>query len=207
MRNRWFCLLLAGVLLLGCCIPGVPVRAASAMTASEDLLDVIKAFEGFSGKPYVDTDGKYTIGYGTRCPDDLVDQYNETPMTKEEADAELRRVVATYEKEVNAFIDRHGLSYEQRQFDALISLVYNIGSSWLKKGETLVNALVGDVPRNELIYAFSIYSVSGGKRSVGHVRRRLAEAAIYLDGVYGRTPPANYTFVLYDPQGGEVSSF
>lgn len=206
MKKRWLCLVLAGILLWGCCVPAVQIRAASEMTASEELLEVIKAFEGFSGTPYRDTDGKFTIGYGTRCPDDMVEHYNETPMTKEEADAELRRVVATYEKEVNAFLDRNGLTYQQQQFDAVISLVYNIGSSWLKKGDTLISALVGGASGNELIYAFSIYSISGGKRSVGHVRRRLAEAAIYLDGVYGRTPPANYTFVLYDPQGGEVSA-
>ena len=207
MRKRSICFCLALILVLGLMVPAAQVRAASSMVSSDELLEVIKAFEGFSGTPYRDTDGKYTIGYGTRCPDDMVEHYNETPMTEEEADAELRRVVATYEAEVNKFIDNNGLSYEQRQFDAVISLVYNCGSSWLKKGNTLVKALTGGASGNELIFAFSIYSVSGGVRSVGHVRRRLAEAAIYLEGHYSRTAPDNYCFVLYNGQGGTVSEY
>lgn len=206
MKKRLLCLCLAFSLILGLFAVAPAIRAASSMKASEDLIAVIKEFEGFSGTPYLDSDGKYTIGYGTRCPDDLVDQYNETPMTEEEADAELRAVIVTYEKDVNDFIDKNGLSYSQRQFDAVVSLIYNVGSSWLKKGSTLVKALTNGATGNELIYAFSIYSMSNGVRSVGHIRRRLAEASIYLDGHYSRTAPDNYCFVLYDAQGGTISA-
>ena len=121
------CLVLALVLSIFAIAP-VQVRAASQMTASEDCLSVIKVLEGFSGKPYLDTDGKYTIGYGTRCPDELVSKYNATPMTKEEADAELRKEVVTYEKAVNAFIDKYSLTYTQGQFDGVVSLVEPISA-------------------------------------------------------------------------------
>lgn len=206
MKKRMLCLCMAVCLFLGTFVLPADTRAASSMTASEELLAMIKQFEGFSGTPYVDTDGLYTIGYGTRCPEELVDQYNETPMTEEEADAELRKAVATYAADVNAFIDKHGLSYEQRQFDAVISLVYNIGSGWLKKGDTLVDALTGGATGNELIYAFTIYSMSNGIRSLGHIRRRLSEACIYLEGIYSRPAPERYCHVLYDAQGGTISA-
>ena len=84
MKKRMLCLILA-VCLLTALLPA-NVRAASSMKASDDVISIIKQFEGFSGTPYVDTDGLYTIGYGTRCPEELVAQYNETPMTEEEAE-------------------------------------------------------------------------------------------------------------------------
>ena len=204
MMKKLLSLCLAFVLVIGLVNMAPVARAASDFKASESCIAFIKEFEGFSGKPYRDSDGKYTIGYGTRCPDELVDKYMETPMTQEEADAELREKLVTYENAVNAFIDRNGLTYEQRQFDALISLVFNCGTSWLSKGSTLVRALVSGAEGNELIYAFSIYSMSGGTRSVGHVRRRLAEANVYLNGQYSRTAPDNFAYVLYNAQGGTI---
>ncbi|MBQ3214949.1 MAG: SH3 domain-containing protein [Oscillospiraceae bacterium] len=184
-----------------------PVSAASDMKTSDSGLDLIKQFEGFSGTPYRDTDGHYTIGYGTRCPTDMIEYYMQTPMTHEEAEAELRKEVLTYEKAVNSFIDRHGVTFTQQQFDAVVSLVYNVGPSWLTKGGTLINALAGGATGNELIYAFTIYSMSGGNRSVGHVKRRLAEANAYLNGEFSRDLPDNYAYVLYDGRGGTVSSY
>lgn len=206
MKKRILSICLVIALLFGILVLPQDTRAASSMTTSDQLVDLIKAFEGFSAVPYLDSDGKYTIGYGTRCPDELVAQYQETPMTTEQAEAELRAVLITYETTVNQFIDKHGLNYGQQQFDALVSLVYNVGGSWLSKGNTLVNALTGGATGNELIYAFSIYSMSGGVRSVGHVRRRLAEAAIFLEGSYSRTAPDKYCYVLYDAQGGKISA-
>lgn len=208
MNKRVLSLCLAVALLLSFfAIAPVTVRAASNMTTSEACLSVIKELEGFSGTPYKDSDGKYTIGYGTRCPDDLVDQYMKTPMTKEEADAELRKEMVNYEDAVNAFIDRHGLSYTQGQFDGVISLVFNCGTSWLTKGSTLISALSGGATGNDLIYAFCVYSMSGGSRSIGHVKRRLSEANMYLNQEYARTPPSHYSYVLYDGNGGTVSSY
>lgn len=206
MKKRLICLCVVLSVVVGL-FALAPVSAASDMKASDDCLGIIKAFEGFSGTPYRDTDGLYTIGYGTRCPTELVDFYKENPMTPEEADAELRAAVVTYEKAVNSFIDRHGVTFTQQQFDAVVSLIYNVGSSWLTKGNTLINALKGGASGNELIYAFTIYSMSGGNRSIGHVKRRLAEANVYLNGVYSRTLPDNLAYVLYDAQGGKVSSY
>ena len=207
MYKRFLSLCLAVTLLLSIlAFAPVNVRAASQMTTSAQCLSIIKELEGFSGKPYKDTDGKYTIGYGTRCPDALVSKYMQTPMTEAEAEAELIKEMVSYETAVNSFIDRHGLSYNQGQFDALVSLVFNVGTSWLTKGTTLIRALADGAGANDLIYAFSIYSMSGGSRSIGHVKRRLAEANMYLNSQYSRTPPSHYSYVLYDPNGGTLDS-
>lgn len=208
MNKRFLSLFLALALLLSVfAMAPIQVRAASQMTTSENCLDVIKELEGFSGKPYKDTDGKYTIGYGTRCPDSLVSKYMNTPMTREEADAELRKEMVSYEKAVNDFIDRHSLTYTQGQFDGVVSLVFNCGTSWLTKGNTLIKALSGGATGNELIYAFCVYSMSGGSRSIGHVKRRLSEANMYLNQDYGRNPPDHYSYVLYKGNGGTLDTY
>lgn len=208
MNKRFLslCLTLALVLSIFTLTPTL-AYAESQMTASEACLTVIKELEGFSGKPYKDTDGKYTIGYGTRCPDELVSKYKLNPMTKEEADAELRKEMVSYETAVNAFIDRHSLTFTQGQFDGVVSLVFNCGSSWLTKGNTLIEALSGGATGNELIYALSIYSMSGGSRSIGHVKRRLAEANMYLNEEYSRTPPDHFSYVLYNANGGTLETY
>lgn len=207
MNKRFLslCLVLALVLSFFAFAPAA--YAESKMATSEACLTVIKELEGFSGKPYRDTDGKYTIGYGTRCPDELVSKYRNNPMTKEEADAELRKEIVSYETAVNAFIDRHSLTFTQGQFDGVVSLVFNCGNSWLTKGKTLIEALSGGATGNELIYAFSIYSMSGGNRSIGHVKRRLSEANMYLSEEYARTPPEHFSYVLYHANGGTLDTY
>ena len=187
----------------------VPVAgyAASSLKTSDSCINVIKELEGFQGKPYVDTDGKYTIGYGTRCPDSKVEYYRNNPMSEAEADSELRKALTEYEKAVNAFADKHGVTFQQGQFDGIISLVYNCGTSCLSNGETLIRALSKGYTGNDLIYAFSIYSMSGGKRSIGHVNRRLAEANMYLYQSYGRYAPDYFSYVLYNENGGKLSTY
>lgn len=208
MKKKLLSLCLAVALLVGT-IAVIPMttRATSDMKASEECIAIIKEFEGFVGTPYVDSDGLYTIGYGTRCPTDMVEYYKENPMTEEEADAALREKMSEYESAVNAFIDKHSLTYAQCQFDAVVSLVFNIGPNWLNKGSTLIAALSGGAEGNDLIQAFTIYSMSGGKRSEGHIRRRLAEANMYLNGVYNRTAPSNYGYVLYKAGAGKISGY
>lgn len=208
MMKKLLCVFLAAAMLASLVfLEPAFVRAASDMKVSEECISVIKDFEGFSATPYRDANRQYTIGYGTKCPDELVEHYMNTPMTEEEADAELRKEMGSYESAVNQFIDKHSLSYSQSQFDAVVSLVFNCGPNWLNKGETLIGALSSGAGGNELIYAFVVYSMASGSRSVGHIKRRLSEAYMYLEGGYGRTAPSNYTYVIFNATGGTVSTY
>ena len=206
MFKKLLCLCLAVSVLLGLFVLAPATRAASDMKTSEEGIAFIKNYEGFSGTPYKDGN-RYSIGYGTKCPDDMVEHYTQTPMTKEEADAEMRSVLASFEKAVNKFIDDHSLTFEQRQFDAVVSLVYNCGTSYLTRGTTLIAALTNDVTESELIYAFCIYNKSKGSVSVPHVKRRMAEANIYLNGEYTIRIPENFGYVVYDGNGGTVVDY
>ena len=121
MIKRWLCGFLAAVLLLGM-VAGFPVevRAASAMTSSDALLEFLKTVEGFSATPYWDY-GQWTVGYGTRCPDDKLEEYRANGITREAALELLEIALKTFEDALNSFIDQYQLTLNQGQFDALIS--------------------------------------------------------------------------------------
>lgn len=204
MKRKLLCLVMVLAILLSIPVPGY---AASSLKISNSGIAVIKELEGFRATPYVDTNGKYTVGYGTQCTDSEAEYYKKNPITEKEADQMLRNVLVDFEKAVNSFADKHGLTLTQGQFDGIVSLVFNCGYSWLTKGNTLIKALTEGYTGSDLVYAFSIYSMSGGNRSIGHVKRRLAEANMYLYNSYSHTPPDYFSYVLYDGNGGEISSY
>ena len=77
-------------LLLCCAADLIPqASAASELKASNSCVDFIKSNEGFSSTPYYDY-GQYTVGYGTKCPDDKYDQYKAHGISKQDAEALLR---------------------------------------------------------------------------------------------------------------------
>jgi hypothetical protein len=83
-------LLLAIVLFAGLVLIGAPTaHAASEMVTSDALVEILKKEEGFSAKPYWDY-AQYTVGYGTRCPDDMFEEYSTNGITEEDAELLLR---------------------------------------------------------------------------------------------------------------------
>ena len=203
MRKKIASLLFAAVILLGVVSLGVvPVSAASDFSASKDCLELLKSEEGFSSKPYWDY-SQYTVGYGTSCPSDKVEYYMQNGITKEEATELLKNALASAEKKLNNFIDKHSLKLTQNQFDALLSLTYNCGSGWMS-GETVAPAVINGATGSELIAAFAVWCNAGNSISEGLLRRRLSEANVYLNGVYSRTPAENYGYVIYDANGGSI---
>ena len=199
--------LLAIVLFAGLVLVGAPkAHAASEMKASDALVEVLKKEEGFSAKPYWDY-AQYTVGYGTRCPDDMREEYRANGISKEEADTLLRNYLAGTENTINKkFIDKYGLTLTQGQFDALITFTYNCGSGWISKtGDKFFNAVKNGATGSELINAFTLWCSAGGQILPGLVRRRQCEANMYLNGVYSNSKPADYGYVYYNANGGSVS--
>lgn len=199
--------LLAIVLFAGLVLVGAPkAHAASEMKASDALVEVLKKEEGFSAKPYWDY-AQYTVGYGTRCPDDMLEEYRANGISKEEADTLLRNYLAGTENTINKkFIDKYGLTLTQGQFDALITFTYNCGSGWISKtGDKFFNAVKNGATDSELINAFTLWCSAGGQILPGLVRRRQCEANMYLNGVYSNSKPADYGYVYYNANGGSVS--
>lgn len=104
------------------------------MKTSQKGLDLIKKFEGFSDKEYICPAGKPTIGYGHVI---LPSEYFPEPMTRLEGELLLKKDLEPREKSLNKFLK---VKITQNQFDALISLIYNIGVENFKQS-TLLNFL------------------------------------------------------------------
>lgn len=181
------------------------VSAEERLSVSEDAIAILKAEEGFSSKPYWDY-AQWTVGYGTKCPDDMLEYYKEHGITEAEANTLFRTYLVRFEEEIHKFSARTGVTLTQNQFDALLLFTYNCGSGWSYSTDGLFyQAIVSGATGNEIIYAFSRWCSAGGQILSGLLRRRLAEANMYLNGVYAQTPPENFGYVLYDACGGKTS--
>lgn len=196
MKKRLFSFILVLVMLISM-LPATALKAhAATMTTSEDAIAMIKGFEGFHANAYMDN-GQWTIGYGTSSEEGAT-------ITEEEADRVMREHVATLETAINTFAASNGLNLNQGKFDALISFSFNCGTAWTKSAGKFRSAVLNGTTGNEFLYAISLWANSGGVPSAGLINRRLAEANLYLNGRCSTTPPSNYTYVLYDANGGTV---
>ena len=176
----------------------------NGFSASRDCIAILKAEEGFSQKPYWDY-MQYTVGYGTRCPDDKLAYYNEYGITEAEAEALLQVYLDRFAESINVdFIQKHGLTLNQNQFDALMLLSYNCGTNWIYSdtNSNLRKSIIAGATGSEIVDRFSRWCNAGGQIKTYLLRRRLCEANIYLNGVYSQVIPDNFGYVLYDANGG-----
>lgn len=203
MNRRITGLILAVVILVS--MVSVGVSAEEALTTSDEAIAMLKAEEGFSSTPYWDY-AQWTVGYGTKCPDDMLEYYKQYGIKEEEAEVLLRTYLTRFESELHKFMNRTGVKLNQNQFDALLMFTYNCGSGWsYDTSGTFYNAIVSGATGNELIYAFSRWCSAGGQILTSLLRRRLCEANMYLNGEYSQTVPDHYGYVLYDACGGRTS--
>ena len=225
MTKRIIALILCAVLLLGIVFMGVTYASATEaeqtaaageetqitepketkMVTSAECIRILKLEEGFSRTPYWDY-AQWTVGYGTACPADKLEEYKKNGITEEEAEALLRAHLTKYESEIHKLVDKTGLVLNQNQFDALVMFTYNCGSAWTYQTDgVLYKAVVGCATGNELINAFSRWCYAGGSVKTFLLRRRLCEANMYLNGVYSQKAPDHFAYALFDAAGGECS--
>ena len=98
MKKRIAGLLLAVVILVS--MLSVGVSAEELMTTSDEAVAMLKAEEGFSSKPYWDY-AQWTVGYGTKCPDDMLAYYKQYGITEAEAESLLRTYLLRFETELH----------------------------------------------------------------------------------------------------------
>lgn len=143
------------------------------MKLSQRGIDLIKQFEGYSSKAYPDpaTGGApWTIGYGT-----IKGVKPGMIITAEQAEKMLRDDVAKFESGVSSLITA---PTTQGQFDAMVSLAYNIGlgnfgkSTLLKKHNTRCYTCAAD--------QFRVWNRANGKVMNGLTKRRAAERQVYM---------------------------
>lgn len=139
------------------------------MKTSSIALERLKRFEGFSHKAYPDTGGVWTIGYGyTRGvkPGMFV--------TKERALELFLKNVAVFEECINNAVL---VELTQNQFDALVSLTYNIGVQAFKTSTLLKILNTGDY--KSVPAQIKRWNKDNGKVIAGLVSRRAEEAKLF----------------------------
>jgi len=144
------------------------------MKTSPKGIHLILSSEGFSSKPYLDSAGIPTIGYGnTYYPGGKKVTIKDSPITREKATELFASVLPAYEKIVNSKIK---ITLTQNQFDALVSHTYNTGGS-----DTLFS-LINKKADSETIrdWFTSRYTTAGGKVLSGLVKRRKLEADLFF---------------------------
>ena len=144
-------------------------------TMDKKGLDFLALEEGLRLKPYPDSKGIPTIGIGcTYYENGTKVKLTDPPITKERALQLFQNIRDLYEKTVWS-VTRDDIS--QNQFNALVSLTYNIGIKGFKESTVLerVNANPKDPSITE---AFKMWRNSGGKPVL--LERRIREAKLYF---------------------------
>lgn len=144
------------------------------MKTSKKGINLILSFEGFSSKPYLDSAGIATIGYGnTYYPGGKKVTMKDAAISKEKGAELFSLILPNYEKIVNAKIK---IIISQNQYDALVSHTYNTGGS-----DTLFSLINKKADSKSIREWFtSRYITAGGKVLNGLIRRRKAEADLYF---------------------------
>ncbi len=100
-------------------------------TTSDRMVDIIKTYEGFSPKAVRLTgEDEYTIGYGHYGADVRAGD----TITEAEATALMKKDLKVFENAVNNAVK---VDISQSQFDALVSLAYNIGVGAIAESDTM----------------------------------------------------------------------
>lgn len=147
--------------------------------ADKDLSDggllLIQGFEGLRLKAYDDGVGVWTIGFGTIKYPNGVKVKKGDVCTKEQASEYMRHDLATFIKAVNKLVK---VPVNQNQFDALVSLIYNIGETNFSNSTLLKKLNAGDYAG--AANQFPAWNKAKGKVLQGLVNRRAAEREYFL---------------------------
>jgi lysozyme len=140
------------------------------MKTSKQGIDLIKKWEGLRLSAYLDPVGIPTIGYGHIKGVKMGDT-----ITEDDANRMLVEELKEYEGYINKYVTSN---ITQSQFDALVSFVYNLGPSNLRKS-TLLKKVNANPSDPFIAVEFEKWVRAGGQVLLGLVRRRKDEADLY----------------------------
>jgi lysozyme len=139
----------------------------------------IKQWESCRLSAYLDNARVWTIGWGHTGPDVKMG----TNWTQAQADSMFQKDVALYEEAVNRGVQ---VKLTQNQFDALVSLAYNIGVQAFTDSTLL--KLLNEGSYNGAADQFPRWDKVHGKPLLGLQRRRFAEMTLFKEAP-AWTPP------------------
>lgn len=137
-------------------------------------LNLIKQFEGYSSELYLCPGNYWTIGWGHLVRDPKNERW-QNGISRAQAEGLLRDDVADAERAVLRLID---VPLSDGQFDALVSFTFNLGAGALQRSTMRRKINRGEhkaVPDELRRWVWA-----GGKKLRGLMRRREAEACLYV---------------------------
>ncbi len=137
-------------------------------------LRLIKEFEGFEPEIYLDAAGLPTIGYGHLIRDGEYAMFK-NGITESAAGALLAKDVWAAERAVLRLIK---VPLTDNQFDALVSFTFNLGGGALQR--STLRRRINREEHEEVPEQLMRWVWAGGRKLKGLVRRREAEAALYM---------------------------
>lgn len=141
---------------------------------TDEGVDLIKRFEGFSSSIYICPAGYPTIGYGHVVRDDEKQRFA-GGIDTEEGESLLRQDVRWAERGALRLIE---VPLTDGQFDSLVSFTFNLGSGALQR-----STLRRKLNRSEYESAageFRRWVWAGGRKLKGLIKRREAEKALFI---------------------------
>ena len=162
------------------------------MKTSSAGVHMIATFEGFpnGGRPYNDPVGLATVGYGHLIARRrvigsdsrakwLADQQRPGALTHQEAERLLATDLASREAAALRLVKVH---VSQHQFDAIVSLIYNIGEGGFAQSTVIRRLNAGDYAG--AADAFMMWNKAGSppRPFAGLTHRREVERACFLNG-------------------------
>jgi len=137
---------------------------------SAEGVALIKKFEGCELEAYQCSANVWTIGYGhTRGVEE-----GDT-CSQKDAESMLVEDLEEFEGYVNDIVQ---CPLEQNQFDALVAWTYNLGPTNLRESTLLIR--LNEEDYNDVPTQIRRWNKAGGKVLDGLVRRREAEALLFL---------------------------
>ena len=146
-----------------------------AKTVSNSGMVLICSFEGLRLNAYDDGVGVWTIGFGTTIYPNGIKVKKGDTCTEAQAKAYMAHDLKKFESAVNSAVT---VPINQNQFDALVSLAYNIGTSAFKNSTLVKKLNAGDI--RGAAAQFNVWNKGGGKVMQGLVNRRKSEKALFL---------------------------
>ncbi|MCR4330059.1 MAG: lysozyme [Candidatus Roizmanbacteria bacterium] len=139
------------------------------MKTSAVGIELIKKYEGLKLQAYVCPGGVLTVGYGhtKNVKENMI-------LTPQDAEELLIKDLEYFEEKL---IDVVKVKINQNQFDALISLIYNIGEGAFNESSLL--KFINDNKFDLAARQFPRWIYSNGKILTGLVNRRKAEREIF----------------------------
>lgn len=138
---------------------------------------IITEFEGFSAKPYLCSAKVPTIGFGnTYYPNGTKVTLLDKPITRVQAFEMFKHIADKFASKVSKLVTS---PLNQNQFNALVSLAYNIGIAAFTNSTLLKKVNINHNDKS-IELEFLKWNKVNKKEVAGLTRRRLYESKVYF---------------------------